>query len=134
MFGLGPATRIYVALGATDMRKGYDGLYGLVRDKLGLEVRSGHLFLFANARRNRLKILLWDGSGVWVCAKRLERGRFSWPLAGDGSDRVTLSHEELSLLLGGIDLTRTRRKEWYRKTVLRAKKYKKRLLKELHFC
>ena len=122
MFGLGPATRIYVALGATDMRKGYDGLYGLVRDKLGLEVRSGHLFLFANARRNRLKILLWDGSGVWVCAKRLERGRFSWPLAGDGLDRVTLSHEELSLLLGGIDLTRTRRKEWYRKTVAESEK------------
>ena len=122
MFGLGPATRIYVALGATDMRKGYDGLYGLVRDKLGLEVRSGHLFLFANARRNRLKILLWDGSGVWVCAKRLERGRFSWPLAGDGLDRVTLSHEELSLLLGGIDLTRTRRKEWYRKTVSESEK------------
>jgi transposase len=122
VFGLGPATRIYVALGATDMRKGYDGLYGLVRDKLGLEVRSGHLFLFANARRNRLKILLWDGSGVWVCAKRLERGRFSWPLAGDGSDRVTLSHEELSLLLGGIDLMRTRRKEWYRKTVPESEK------------
>jgi transposase len=122
VFGLGPATRIYVALGATDMRKGYDGLYGLVRDKLGLEVRSGHLFLFANARRNRLKILLLDGSGVWVCAKRLERGRFSWPLAGDGSDRVTLSHEELSLLLGGIDLTRTRRKEWYRKTVPESEK------------
>ena len=115
MFGLGPATRIYVALGATDMRKGYDGLYGLVRDKLGLEVRSGHLFLFANARRNRLKILLWDGSGVWVCAKRLERGRFSWPLAGDGLDRVTLSHEELSLLLGGIDLAESKRKRWYRK-------------------
>ncbi len=61
MFGLGPATRIYVALGATDMRKGFDGLYGMVRDKLGLEVRSGHLFLFANSRRNRLKILYWDG-------------------------------------------------------------------------
>ena len=98
MFGFGPATRIYVALGATDMRKGIDGLYGIVRDRLGLEVRSGHLFLFTNARRNRLKILLWDGSGIWICAKRLERGRFSWPLAGDGSDRVTLSHEELSLL------------------------------------
>src|SRR5580693_3137964 len=50
------------------MRKGYDGLYGLVRDKLGLEVRTGHLFLFANARRNRLKILYWDGSGLWSCA------------------------------------------------------------------
>lgn len=56
MFGLGPATRIYVALGATDMRKGFDGLYGIVRDKLGLEVRTGHLFLFTNARRNRLKL------------------------------------------------------------------------------
>jgi transposase len=98
VFGLGPATRIYVALGATDMRKGFDGLYGLVRDKLGLEVTTGHLFLFANS-------------------KRLERGRFSWPLPGDQSDRVMLSHEELSLLLGGIDLTRTRRKDWYRKTV-----------------
>jgi transposase len=57
MFGFGPATRIYVALGATDMRKGFDGLYGIVRDRLGLEVRSGHLFLFTNARRNRLNSL-----------------------------------------------------------------------------
>jgi transposase len=122
MFGLGPATKIYVALGATDMRKGFDGLYGIVRDKLGLEVRSGHLFLFTNARRNRLKILLWDGSGVWICAKRLERGRFSWPLAADGSDRVSLSHEELSLLLGGIDLTGVRHKNWYRMTVSESEK------------
>ena len=63
MFGLGPATRIYVAVGATDMRKGFDGLYGLARDKLGLEVRSGHLFLFVNSRRNRLKILTGMGAG-----------------------------------------------------------------------
>jgi transposase len=122
VFGLGPATRIYLAVGATDMRKGFEGLYGLVRDRLGLEVQSGHLFLFANARRNRLKVLYWDGSGLWVCAKRLERGRFSWPVAEDQSDRVNLSHEELSLLLGGIDLTRTRRKEWYRKTFLESEK------------
>jgi len=122
VFGLGPATRVYVALGATDMRKGYDGLYGIVRDKLGLEVRTGHLFLFTNARRNRLKILLWDGSGVWVCAKRLERGRFSWPVAADGSDRVTLSQEQLALLLGGIDLTQTRQKNWYRVTVSESEK------------
>src|SRR5580693_6327043 len=59
------------------MRKGYDGLYGLVRDKLGLEVRTGHLFLSANVRRNRLKILYWDGSGLWSCAKRLERGKIA---------------------------------------------------------
>ena len=57
MFGLGPATKVYLALGATDMRKGFEGLYGLVRDRLMCEPTSGHLFLFCNARRNRLKIL-----------------------------------------------------------------------------
>jgi transposase len=124
VFGLGPATRIYVALGATDLRKGFDGLYGIVRDQLGLEVRTGHLFLFCNARRNRLKILYWDGTGLWNCAKRLERGRFSWPVGQDQSDPVTLSHEELSLLLGGIDLRRTRRKDWYRQTLSEEEKSK----------
>jgi transposase len=115
VFGLGAATRIYVAVGSTDMRKGFEGLYGLVRDQLGLDPLSGHLCLFCNKGRNRLKVLYWDGSGLWICAKRLERGRFSWPSDGEDSARVTLSHEELSLLLGGIDLTRTRRKNWYRK-------------------
>ena len=117
MFGLGAATRIYVAVGSTDMRKGFEGLYGLVRDQLGLDPLSGHLSLFCNKGRNRLKVLYWDGSGLWICAKRLERGRFSWPSDGEQSTRVTLSQEELSLLLGGIDLTRTRRKNWYRKEV-----------------
>jgi transposase len=69
MFGLGPATKVYLAVGATDMRKGFDGLYGLVRDRLLCEPISGHLFLFSNGRRNRLKVLYWDGSGLWVCAK-----------------------------------------------------------------
>jgi transposase len=124
VFGLGPATKIYVALGATDLRKGFDGLYGIVRDQLGLEVRTGHLFLFCNARRNRLKILYWDGTGLWNCAKRLERGCFSWPVAQDQSDPVTLSHEELSLLLGGIDLRRTRQKDWYRLTLSEEEKVK----------
>ena len=105
MFGLGPATRIYLAVGSTDLRKGFEGLHGLVRDRLGLEPLSGHLVLF------------WDGSGLWICAKRLEKGRFSWPGGGEQSTRVTLTHEELSLLLGGIELTRTRRKNWYRKEV-----------------
>jgi transposase len=115
VFGLGAATRIYVAVGSTDMRKGFEGLFGLMRDQLGLDPLSGHLCLFCNKGRNRLKVLYWDGSGLWICAKRLERGRFSWPSDGEQSARVTLSHEELSLLLGGIDLTRTRRKNWYRK-------------------
>jgi transposase len=71
MFGWGPAKRIYLAAGATDMRKGFEGLYGLVREKLLLDPLSGHVFLFSNAQRNRLKLLFWDGSGLWVCANYL---------------------------------------------------------------
>ena len=100
MFGLGPATRIYLAAGVTDMRKGYEGLYGLVRDRLSCDPRSGHLFLFCNAQCNRLKVLVWDGSGLWVCAKRLEKGRFTWPQSGDAQGKVVLSHEEISLIAG----------------------------------
>jgi transposase len=114
MFGFGPATRIYLASGATDMRKSFEGLYGLVRDRLLCEPRSGHIFLFCNRQRNRLKFLFFDGSGLWVCAKRLERGCFAWPQSGDAQGKVVLSQEELSLLLGGIDLEQTRRRRWYR--------------------
>jgi transposase len=114
MFGWGPATRIYLAAGATDMRKGFDGLYGLARDRLLCDPLSGHVFLFANAHRNRLKLLFYDGSGLWVCAKRLDKGRFRWPQAASGQTRVTLTHEELTLLLGGIDLAETRRRPWHR--------------------
>lgn len=117
MFGLGPATRIYLAAGATDMRKGFEGLYGLARERLRCEPLSGHLFVFANAQRNRLKVLYWDGSGLWVCAKRLEKGRFRWPEAAGGEVKVVLSHEDLALLLGGIDLARTKRRRWYRKVI-----------------
>ncbi len=115
MFGLGPATRIYLAVGATDMRKGFEGLYGLVRERLRCDPLSGHVFLFCNGQRNRLKLLAWDGSGLWVCAKRLEKGRFSWPQAGDAQGKVVLSHEELTLLLSGIELHQAQRKPWYRK-------------------
>ena len=61
------------------MRKGFEGLYGMARDRLRCDPLSGHVFLFANAQRNRVKLLFWDGSGLWVCAKRLEKGRFRWP-------------------------------------------------------
>src|SRR6266403_2773427 len=74
MLGVGAATRIYLALGSTDMRKGFDGLYGLVRDQLLCDPLSGHVFLFSNAQRNRLKIIFFDGTGLWVCAKRIEKG------------------------------------------------------------
>src|SRR5881275_2370831 len=102
MFGLGPATRIYLAAGTTDMRKGFEGLYGLVRDRLQCEPLSGHIFVFCNAQHNRLKLLFWDGSGLWVCAKRLEKGRFRWP-QGSGASR-TLRSEELTALLSGLEV------------------------------
>jgi transposase len=115
VFGFGPATRIYVAAGATDMRKHFDGLYGLVRDHLGCTPESGHVFIFTNARRNRLKLVVYDGSGLWVCSKRLDKGCFRWPDADSTVKKVVLSHEELTLLLGGIDLKQTSRRAWHRK-------------------
>jgi transposase len=114
MFGLGLATKIYIGVEAVDMRKGFEGLYGLVRDQLGQDPLSGHLFLFTNRARTRLKALVWDGSGLWVCAKRLERGRFGWP-AGAGERSVTMRPEELAMLVNGLDLSRAKpRKNWLR--------------------
>ena len=116
MFGLGPATKIYIALDAIDMRKGFDGLYGLVRDHLCQDPLSGHLFLFTNRPHTRLKVLGWDGSGLWVCAKRLERGRFAWH-AANGSRSVTIRPEELAMLINGMDVKQARpRKNWMRRT------------------
>jgi transposase len=89
------------------LRKKFNGLYGLVRDDLGCDPESGHVFLFANARRNRLKLLVYDGSGLWVCAKKLDGGRFRWPERDSAAKKIVLSHEELALLFGGIDLTQT---------------------------
>jgi transposase len=116
MFGFGSATRIYLAAGATDMRKGFEGLYGLVRDRLECDPLHGHVFVFCNAQCNRLKLILWDGSGLWVCAKRLERGRFRWPQATTQAVKIVISNEELVLLLGGIDLRQTGRRPWHRIT------------------
>jgi transposase len=97
------------------MRKGFDGLYGLIRDRMGCDPESGHVFLFANARRNRLKLVFFDGYGLWVCARRMERGRLRWPAADTTATKIMLSDEELALLLGGIDLKQTHRRRWYRK-------------------
>ena len=94
------------------MRKGFDGLFGLVRDHLAQDPLSGHLFLFSNRGRNRLKVLVWDGSGLWVCAKRLEKGRFRWP--GGEMGCVTMRSEELAMLLNGLDPAQSRQRNWYR--------------------
>ena len=116
MFGLSVATKIYLGVEPIDMRKGFDGLFGLVRDHLGQDPLSGHLFLFTNRSRSRLKALLWDGSGLWVCAKRLEQGRFHWPTPQDQQHSVTMRPEELTMLLNGLDVAQSQsRKNWYRR-------------------
>jgi transposase len=110
MLSLSPATRIFVALEAVDMRKGFNGLYAWVQAVLGEEPTSGHWFVFLNRRRNRLKILLWDGSGLWLCSKRLEKGTFS-QVAGEGKS-LCLRPEELTLLIHGIESAS--RRQWHR--------------------
>ena len=103
-------TRVYLAAGATDLRKSFDTLAGVVRESLRLDPLSGHLFVFTNSRKNRIKILVWDNTGWWHCAKRLEAGTLDWPVSPTPS--IELSSEELTLLLSGIDLSKMHRRPW----------------------
>jgi transposase len=112
MLTISPAVRIYLATGATDLRRSVDGLSGLVREHFGLDPLSGHLFVFRNRRGDRLKILVWDRSGFWVLYKRLEQGTFAWPDEPDAVS-VTITSGDLLVLLSGVDVTRTRRRRWY---------------------
>jgi transposase len=111
MFHLSAATKVFVAIEPLDLRRSFNGLFACVQQQLQLDPLSGHLFVFTNRARNRLKILVWDGSGLWVCAKRLERGRFAWPR---GEQRVaTLRNEQLVALVSGLEVRAHR--DWYRR-------------------
>ena len=101
MIALPAGTRIWIACGVTDMRKGFDGLAALVQTRLRADAFSGQLFVFRGRRGDRIKLLWWDGDGLCLLAKRLERGKFIWPQATDGM--VHLSPAQLSMLLEGID-------------------------------
>ena len=114
MLTLPIAVRIYLARGATDMRKSIDGLSAVTRTVLDHDPVSGHLFVFCNARRDRIKILYWERTGFWLLHKRLEKGTFAWPVpAEDDAQQVELSASDLSALLGGLDLRSARRRPWY---------------------
>lgn len=91
--------KVYLACGHTDMRKSINGLAAIVEGSFGLDLFGSALFVFCNRNRDRLKILEWDGDGFWLYFKRLEKGRFRWP-GTDGSNIMTLSSEELHVLLG----------------------------------
>ena len=106
--------RVFVAVEPCDMRKSFNGLHAAVTEKLSEDPVSGALFAFTNKRRNRLKLLYWDGTGLWVLAKRLEEGRFSWPKSGkDETAKIKLAPEALSLLMDGIDMREGCRLPWY---------------------
>jgi transposase len=107
MIALPAGVQVWLAAGATDMRKGFDGLAALVQQHLAEDPFSGQLFVFRGRRGDRLKILWWDGDGLCLFAKRLERGRFVWPQAASGT--VSLSGAQLSMLLEGIDWRRPER-------------------------
>jgi transposase len=101
MIGLPSGTRIWLAAGLTDMRRGFDGLAALAQSALEQEPFSGHVFVFRGRRGDIIKLLWWDGQGLCLFAKRLEKGRFIWPQAQSGA--VVLTPAQLSMLLEGID-------------------------------
>jgi len=112
MLSLPTTARIFLAIEPVDMRKQFNGLWSLAEFKLREDPRLGALFVFTNKNRDRLKMLYWDGTGAWIFAKRLEKGRFSWPIGSDGT-KLPLKPEALTMLLAGIDLRDGCQKAWY---------------------
>jgi transposase len=100
-------TKIWIAAGVTDLRRGFDGLSAQVQNTLQQQPFSGHIFVFRGRRGDIVKLLWWDGDGLCLFAKRLERGRFIWPKVESGT--VQLSRAQLSMLLEGIDWRRVER-------------------------
>ena len=114
MLSIPASVKIYLALDFCDMRKGYGGLYSIVQEQLKSDPKSGNLFLFTNKRRNRLKILYCDQTGVWLLSKRLDKGQFSWPVGLNGNNgKLNLSARAMALLLEGVDLKDGMKKAWY---------------------
>lgn len=108
--------RVFLAVKPTDMRKSFNGLFALALNELKEDPSQGALFVFCNRRRDRLKLLHFDGTGLWVMAKRLEKGTFSWP-SGTAlvNDKLPLTPEALALLLDGVDLRGPKMRPWYQR-------------------
>ncbi len=112
MLAFSSTQRIYLAVEPVDMRKQVNGLWAVAAEKLREDPFGGALFVFTNKERDRVKILCWDGTGLWVAAKRLEKARFSWP-ALNGAPKVDMEPAALTMLLAGIDLKDGCKKAWY---------------------
>jgi transposase len=109
--------QVLLAVGNTDLRKGIDGLMGMVRSRMEMDPSSGHLFVFSNRGKDRIKLLYFDGSGTWISTKKLCKGRFDWPEEMEGITKIILSVAEFIALVDGLQLTQSRAKMWWRKKV-----------------
>ena len=114
MMHLPASVRVYLALAPCDMRKSFDGLHALVKESLQLDAFAGHLFVFANRSRDRLKILYWDQDGFAIWAKRLEQGTYAMPSSEAGT-RQQITAAELGAILSGIDLSQAKRRKRYQR-------------------
>ena len=114
MLSFSGSLKVLIALEPCDMRKGFNGLHDAVGQRLSEDPKSGALFVFCNRRHNRLKILYFDGTGLWVLTKRLEQGTFSWPKALEpGTTKLCVRPEALALLTDGVDLRGAKLRPWY---------------------
>jgi transposase len=124
MMHLPASVRVYLCASACDMRKSFDGLHALVTQSMELNAFGGHLFVFANRRRDRIKILYWDRDGFAVWAKRLEEGTYAMPFDNSGFSGGEKRHEitaaELGALLSGIDLSQAKRRKRYVRQIAEA--------------
>lgn len=116
MMHLPASVRVYLCTAPCDMRRSFDGLHALVTTAMQLDAFAGHLFVFSNRRKDRIKILYWDRDGFAVWAKRLEEGTYAMPFGDEGSGpRREITAQELGALLSGIDLSVARRGKRYRR-------------------
>jgi transposase len=114
MLSFSGSLKVFVAVEACDMRKGFNGLHALVTERLGEDLRQGALFVFSNRRHTRLKIIYWDGTGVWLLTKRLETGTFSWPKnLSPETTKLKLTPQALAMLTDGVDLRGAKLRPWY---------------------
>jgi transposase len=113
MISLPASVRVYLCTAPTDMRKSFDGLFALVQQVFQRDPLDGHLFLFLNRRRDRVKILWWDRDGLALYYKRLEAGTYQLPAAADGAPGFEIDATQLALLLGGVDLRSAKRRKRY---------------------
>jgi transposase len=114
MLSFSGSLKVFVAVEACDMRKGFNGLHALVAERLGEDLKGGALFVFSNRRRTRIKIICFDGTGIWVLSKRLEQGTFSWPKPMEpAATKLKLTPQALAMLTDGVDLRGAKLRPWY---------------------